>query len=340
MRCLASKFNIFINKVYATKYCDTSGFDYNSGNVWIYPSNMPIRSYQFTIIEQCLHKNTMVVLPTGLGKTFVAAVVMFNFYRWYPFGKVIFMAPTKPLVNQQSEACYSIVGISKDDMTQMTGQMKPDKRKLLWETKRVFFLTPQVISNDILRNNLDVNQIKCVVIDEAHKALGDYAFCKVIEAIGETNKNFRVIALTATPGSDIKTVQGIIEKLQISHIELRSEDSADIVQYNHSRQVDVHVLKLDGDILLIKTAFTNVRYLKKLTNFKFVQFRLQNPVFTKVMKATMKRIENNGLFAGKDPNTLSKYVILEKREAFRRNPPEGLDVSSFLILLIINEDFI
>ena len=58
------------------------------------------------------------------------------------------------------------------------------------------------------------------------------------------------------------------------------------------------------------------------------------------MKATMKRIENNGLFAGKDPNTLSKYVILEKREAFRRNPPEGLDVSSFLILLIINEDFI
>jgi Fanconi anemia group M protein len=68
----------------------------------------------------------------------------------------------------------------------------------------VFFLTPQVISNDILRGNVDVNLIKCVVIDEAHKALGEYAFCKVIESINELNKNFRVIALTATPGSDVK----------------------------------------------------------------------------------------------------------------------------------------
>lgn len=59
---------------------------------------MPIRAYQYNIIQQCLYNNTMVVLPTGLGKTFVAAVVMLNFYRWYPNGKIIFMAPTKPLV--------------------------------------------------------------------------------------------------------------------------------------------------------------------------------------------------------------------------------------------------
>jgi fanconi anemia group M protein len=165
---------------------------------------MPIRAYQYNIIQQCLYKNTMVVLPTGLGKTFVAAVVMLNFYRWYPTGKVIFMAPTKPLVNQQSDACCKIVGISKKDMCQMTGMMKQESRKKLWTEKRVFFLTPQVIANDILKGEMDANQIKCVVIDEAHKALGDYAFCKVIESINETNKNFRVVALTATPGSDIR----------------------------------------------------------------------------------------------------------------------------------------
>lgn len=89
----------------------------------------------------------------------------------------------------------------------MTGQMNRDKRKTLWSEKRVFFLTPQVISNDILRGNVDVSQIKCVVIDEAHKALGEYAFCTVIQSIFETNKNFRVIALTATPGSDIKVYE-------------------------------------------------------------------------------------------------------------------------------------
>jgi hypothetical protein len=167
------------NLIRATQNADTEGFDANAGSVWIYPNNMPVRSYQYNIVDRCLHKNTMVVLPTGMGKTFIAAVVMYNFYRWYPGGKVVFMAPTKPLVTQQADACYKIVGIPKEDMTFMTGAMAPDKRKLLWASKRVFFITPQVISNDILRNNLDVNLMKCVVIDEAHRALGEYAFCKV-----------------------------------------------------------------------------------------------------------------------------------------------------------------
>ena len=253
--------------ILSTQYYDTTGCDLSAVNEWFYPNNMPTRAYQYSIIEQCLHKNTMVVLPTGLGKTFVAAVVMLNFYRWYPNGKIIFMAPTKPLVNQQSDACYKIVGILKEDMVQMTGQMQPDKRKALWDTKRVFFLTPQVISNDILRGIVDVNLIKLVVIDEAHKALGEYAFCKVIESIVEVNKNFRIVALTATPGSDIKAVQNVIDKLLISNIELRSDESIDIQQYNHGREVNKFVLPLTNEVLKIKNAFVNVRF-----EFKFSFF--------------------------------------------------------------------
>jgi hypothetical protein len=48
-----------------TQFVDCSGFDKNSGTIWIYPTNLPIREYQFHIVEQCLFKNTMVVLPTG-----------------------------------------------------------------------------------------------------------------------------------------------------------------------------------------------------------------------------------------------------------------------------------
>lgn len=53
------------------------------------------------------------------------------------------------------------------------------KREELWRTKRVFFLTPQVINNDLARGVCPANDIKCIVIDEAHKAQGKHAYCQV-----------------------------------------------------------------------------------------------------------------------------------------------------------------
>jgi len=123
---------------------EAEGFDLQAGKTWLYPTNYPIRSYQRTIVETALFHNTLVSLPTGnfcichcpsssraallklsfhpgLGKTFIAAVVMYNFYKWYPKGKIIFMAPTKPLVAQQVEHCYNTMGIPKADTAEMTG---------------------------------------------------------------------------------------------------------------------------------------------------------------------------------------------------------------------------
>jgi ATP-dependent DNA helicase MPH1 len=45
---------------------------------WIFPLNRPKRDYQFNISRHCLFDNTLVALPTGLGKTFIAGVVMLN----------------------------------------------------------------------------------------------------------------------------------------------------------------------------------------------------------------------------------------------------------------------
>ncbi|CAN8031593.1 unnamed protein product, partial [Ixodes persulcatus] len=116
-------------------------FDVVAGQTWIYPTNYPVRDYQFNIVQSCLFKNTMVILPTGLGKTFIAAVVMYNFYRWYPTGKIVFTAPTKPLVAQQIEACYKIMGIPLEDTLEMTGNVPAPRRATAWREKRVFFLT-------------------------------------------------------------------------------------------------------------------------------------------------------------------------------------------------------
>ena len=69
-------------------------------------------------MESCLYDNTLVTLPTGLGKTFIAAVVMYNYFRWFPLSKIVFMAPTKPLVQQQIEACFNIMGIPQIEVNE------------------------------------------------------------------------------------------------------------------------------------------------------------------------------------------------------------------------------
>ena len=53
----------------ATQLEDLPGFDVSAGNIWIYPTNYPVREYQFNIVQRALFRNTMVTLPTGLGKS-------------------------------------------------------------------------------------------------------------------------------------------------------------------------------------------------------------------------------------------------------------------------------
>ena len=79
---------------------------------WVYPEGseaFPTRSYQKTMTREALLSNSLVCLPTGLGKTLIAAVVMLNYHRWYPQGKIVFLCPTRPLVDQQIQACYQIM---------------------------------------------------------------------------------------------------------------------------------------------------------------------------------------------------------------------------------------
>ncbi|XP_034714983.1 Fanconi anemia group M protein [Etheostoma cragini] len=278
-------------------YPDFPGFDSSAAQVWIYPTHYPIREYQLKISEAALFQNTLVCLPTGLGKTFIASVVMYNFYRWYPSGKIVFMAPTKPLVAQQIEACYKVMGIPQAHMAELTGTTAAKHRQVVWRTKRVFFLTPQVMVNDLSRETCPAQQVKCVVIDEAHKALGNHAYSQVIRQLGSQTLQFRILALSATPGGDTKSVQSVISNLLISHIELRSEESPDIQAHSHHRSVGKVVVPL-GEAL----SAHQVRYLQVLEKF-------------------MSRLVQNRVMAHKDLRTLSKYQIILARDQFRKNPP-------------------
>lgn len=87
------------------------------------------------------------------------------------------------------------------------GHMQVTTRKQHWKLKRVFFATPQVIYNDIKSGICPAERIRCLVFDEAHKARGNYAYCQIVATLTEMgHKTFRVLALSATPGSKVEDV--------------------------------------------------------------------------------------------------------------------------------------
>ncbi|WQF78166.1 Putative helicase, P-loop containing nucleoside triphosphate hydrolase [Colletotrichum destructivum] len=258
---------------------------------WLYPTNLgATRDYQFSIVKNGLFNNTLVALPTGLGKTFIAATVMLNYYRWTKDAKIVFVAPTKPLVSQQVDACFNIVGIPRSDTTLLTGDTAPALRVDEWSSKRVFFMTPQTLQNDISHGYADPKSIVLLVIDEAHRATGEYAYAKVVKKIRQFNPYFRLLALTATPGSKIETVQEIIDNLGISHIEIRTEDSIDIRQYVHQRNVEQVVLDPSDEMCEIKD------------------------LFAKALKPLMDKLTQQNIYYGRDPMAITTYGLVKQQQ--------------------------
>ncbi|KAI3780438.1 hypothetical protein L2E82_10419 [Cichorium intybus] len=281
------------------RFSDVS-IDPEAAKTWIYPENVSVRDYQATITRTALFSNTLVSLPTGLGKTLIAAVVMYNYYRWFPQGKIVFSAPSRPLVTQQIEACHNIVGIPQEYAVDMTGQTSPAKRVNLWKTKQIFFLTPQVLNEDIKSGKCEVKKIVCLVLDEAHRASGDYAYCTVVRQLMAVPVHFRLLALTATPGGNCEKVQKVIDDLQISSLEYRSESDADVAPFVNDKKIELIQVEMGKDAVEV------------------------NDLLLDVMRRFYSRLSNLGVLPKRDPHTLSPHDYLTSRDKFRQAPPQNL----------------
>ena len=132
------------------------------------------RAYQVNIAKSCLSRSTLVVLPTGMGKTVVAAMVIAETLR-HKGGRVLFLAPTKPLVEQHAASLREMLIV--DRIAVFTGEVaSPEDRELGWRENKIIVSTPQVIKNELKAGRYDLEGVSLIVFDEAHRAVGDYAY--------------------------------------------------------------------------------------------------------------------------------------------------------------------
>jgi Fanconi anemia group M protein len=196
----------------------------------IKPSSVEQRDYQTNIAAAAMKESTLVVLPTGMGKTIVALLVIADTLLKKK-GKVLFMAPTKPLVQQH--AGFLKQHLLKFEPTMFTGENPPKQRKAIWTESRLVVSTPQVVENDLEEGRIELNQVDLIVFDEAHRAAGDYAYVSI-------GKRFSGLALgmTASPGSEVSKIAEICENLGITNVEIRSELDEDVVKYTQDVRTD------------------------------------------------------------------------------------------------------
>ncbi len=133
------------------------------------------RHYQNNIINSCKNKNSLVVLPTGLGKTIIGILLVAHSLKKYPRAKIIILAPTRPLVSQHKASCEKFLNINSEEIISFTGKISPEKRILLFKNSKIIISTPQVIINDLIRGRYDLKHVSLIVFDEAHKTKGKYS---------------------------------------------------------------------------------------------------------------------------------------------------------------------
>ena len=195
------------------------------------------RSYQIAIAATALMRNTLVVLPTGLGKTVIALLVIAS--RLYNRGgKALFLAPTKPLVEQHANFLRKTLKINPNEIVALSGEIPPEKRFQLWNKAKIVVSTPQVIENDVISGRISLEDVTHLTFDEAHRAVGNYSYVFIAKTYMETSKDPLILAITASPGSEMERIEEVLKNLYIEDVEVRTEWDDDVRPYIHEKRIE------------------------------------------------------------------------------------------------------
>ncbi|MEA2054618.1 MAG: helicase-related protein [Candidatus Thermoplasmatota archaeon] len=247
------------------------------------------RAYQSNIFEAVKDRNSMIVLPTGLGKTIIALMVIAHKLKK---GKILFLAPTKPLCEQHAKSIKKFTTI--ENAVLVTGELfSPEKRKEIYKNAGVIVATPQTIENDLDRG-MNIGDFSLIIFDEAHRAVGNYAYVGVARRY--LRRQTQTLGMTASPGSDYKKLKEVAENLGIEHVELRTEGDEDVIPYISRRKMQWVVTDMPDDV---KRAARKIdcmldKFISELKNYtKQARYLSSKKLSRKVLIDIQRRMQKN-----------------------------------------------
>ncbi|MBX4196482.1 DEAD/DEAH box helicase [Candidatus Pacearchaeota archaeon] len=244
------------------------------------------RDYQQAIFNTAKERNTLVVLPTGLGKTLIALMLATESIKRHPGKKVLFLAPTRPLVEQHYDYFTKNLPELFADLQLFTGSVPAEKRKKIFSTAEIVFSTPQCIANDLRHYLYDMTDVCLLIIDEAHRCLKNYDYTAVVDYYKRQAENQRILGLTASPGSDSDKVKEICAHLDIEDIEVRTRESPDVKDYLQEREFKKIEVPFPQEFIEIRIL------LRRIFDSRVEQLKARSLLFGPANKITLLKLQH------------------------------------------------
>ncbi|KAI0647805.1 P-loop containing nucleoside triphosphate hydrolase protein [Trametes meyenii] len=149
------------------------------------PAIVHTRAYQQELLEESLHRNLIIALDTGSGKTHIAVLRMKHEAEHGSKKVSWFIAPTVALVEQQYEVIKTAIPVS---VGLVSGASEPNQWKdaSLWRkilsTHQIMVTTPQVLLDALHHAYVDLGtDVGLLIFDEAHHATGKHPYNMIMK---------------------------------------------------------------------------------------------------------------------------------------------------------------
>ncbi len=202
------------------------------------------RGYQANLARIAERRDTLVVIPTGMGKTIVALLVVADALK-AGAQRILLLAPTRPLVEQHAASFAALLAPPWNERVRsLTGDDAPAKRASAYGDPGLVVATPQVVHNDLVNGRFEPAAFDWVVFDEAHRAVGDYPYVFLGTEFQRRAPQGRRLGLTASPGHEVRKIDEVRSALGLGHVEIRTPADPDVAPFVHDIGVEWEALPL------------------------------------------------------------------------------------------------
>jgi len=252
------------------------------------------REYQLEIAKKCASKNSLVVLPTGLGKTIVGVyVAALTLEKYPPKSKILVLAPTRPLINQHYDSFKNLMTIPEELFVVLTGKINPEKRVKFFQEKQIIFYTPQTLRNDLVNLKYSLEGVCLIIFDEAHHATGDYAYTFIADEYVDQNPDGTILGLTASPGASKERIRILRENLYVPKENIHTRTRKDVDVKSYLKPMDIYKIGVNLTELMEEAYYAVQSLLEErlqyLSQLGFIGVK-SSPLYAKVIRKDLLKL--------------------------------------------------